>query len=167
MKNYLNIILGILFIGLLGYYIFTRSAGSVEAPLELSNEEVLDLEKNSSLVADIEGCYVARNNKDVYTLRVEKQEGQNVTGSLDFNNYQKDSSQGSFQGTYHNGLLLGAYSFQSEGMDSEMQVAFKKGDEGFIRGYGELDEEGVNFIDPQALSFEKDALSFFHQEVCS
>src|SRR5689334_4035499 len=82
--------------------------------------------------ASIKGCYVATIGKDVYTLNILSQNGEKVEGTLSFKNFEKDSSSGTFKGTYKDGILLGDYSFTSEGMDSVMQVIFKKFGDDFM-----------------------------------
>lgn len=82
------------------------------------------------------GCYVATLAKDVYTMKITSQDGIQVTGTLAYKNFEKDSSSGSLVGVYDGTMLLGDYSFNSEGMDSISEVAFKKTPEGFVRGFG-------------------------------
>ncbi|HEY1041390.1 MAG TPA: hypothetical protein VGE63_01555 [Candidatus Paceibacterota bacterium] len=115
---------------------------------------------------DIKGCYIARLAKDVYTLNIQNQTNEAVTGTLAFKNFEKDSSSGTFSGMYQNDVLLGVYSFSSEGMDSVMQVAFKKTPEGFVRGFGDVTTEGntVKFNDVNALEWDTKAV--FKAEAC-
>jgi len=102
---------------------------------------------NPKSESSIVGCYVATLDKDVYTLKVESQKGENFIGTLSFKNFQKDSSQGTYSGTYKDGILLGIYSFDSEGMHSNAQTIFKKEGDTFIRGFGSLDNTGSQFTD--------------------
>ena len=102
----------------------------------------------------IKGCYVATLSKDVYTLNIQSQENEQVSGALSFKNFQKDSSSGTFVGTYNNDILLGDYSFNSEGMSSVLQVAFKKSENGFIRGFGDMDSTGTRFADVANLTYD-------------
>ena len=116
---------------------------------------------------NIVGCYVSRTGRDVYTLNISEQEGDEVYGKLAFKNYQKDSSSGTLDGTYKDGVLLGEYAFQSEGMDSVNQVAFKRSGSDFIRGYGEMNSEGDKFVDPSALTYDgSSSLNVFKKESC-
>lgn len=102
------------------------------------NEEVV----NTPVASDyIEGCYVYKLQKDVYTLMIESASGTEVRGMLAYNNYQKDSSSGSFIGTYQEGILRGTYTFYSEGMLSERELVFKKEGNGFIQGFGDVTVE--------------------------
>lgn len=116
---------------------------------------------------DIVGCYAMRTGNDVYTLNVKTQDAGRVAGALVFKNYQKDSSSGTFTGTYANGVLLGDYAFQSEGMDSVMQVIFKKNGNTFVRGYGDVDSEGTRFIDTNTITYDSSSpLAIFTKEAC-
>lgn len=100
------------------------------------------------------GCYVATLSKDVYSMKVSAQDGKKVNGTLVFDNFEKDSSHGTFSGTYENGILLAEYSFASEGMDSKMQVIFKKVGNDFVRGYGPLNEDGTTFSDMSQIQYD-------------
>ncbi len=106
--------------------------------------------------------------KDVYTIHIVSQEGKAVSGNLSFKNYEKDSSSGTFVGTYENGILLADYTFNSEGMTSVMQVIFKKVDDGFVRGYGPVDTEGTRFTDLGAIIYDQTSpLALFAKEACA
>jgi hypothetical protein len=108
---------------------------------------------DAPLVHSIEGCYVALLGQDVYTLNILSQNGENIEGRLVFKNFQKDSSSGTYKGTYKDGILLGDYAFQSEGTDSVMQVIFKKVGDNFVRGYGEMIAEGTRFADTSKIDY--------------
>lgn len=103
----------------------------------------------------IVGCYVATIDKDVYTLDIMSQTEENVKGMLSFDNYQKDSSSGTFTGTYKDDILFGQYAFRSEGMDSIIDVVFKKEGSDFIRGFGPLDQEtGSRFTNLKKITYD-------------
>jgi uncharacterized protein YxeA len=108
--------------------------------------------------SSIKGCYVATLSKDVYTLVFLSSEGENFEGTLSFKNFEKDSSSGTFAGTYKDNILLGDYSFDSEGMHSVMPVIFKKTDEGFVRGYGEMNQTGDRFADLNNITYDDSAV---------
>ncbi len=115
------------------------------------------------------GCYVARTNgnKDVYTLNVKTQQGENISGALAFKNFEKDSSSGTFSGTYKDDILLADYTFQSEGMTSVMQVIFKKSGDDFVRGYGDVSGNGTRFTDLTKITYDVSSpLSVFKKEAC-
>ena len=103
----------------------------------------------------ITGIYVGYLAKDVYTLTISSQQGELVEGELDINNAEKDSSTGTIKGTYKNGILLADYTFKSEGTESVGWVAFKKVEDGFIRGYGEVDQgTETRLINANNLTFD-------------
>ncbi len=118
-------------------------------------------------VSSIVGCYQATILKDVYTLNIQTVNGENFSGTLRFKNFEKDSSSGIYTGTYKNDILLGEYTFQSEGMQSVMEVIFKKSGDDFIRGYGDLNEEGTRFTNPSAITYDASSpLSLFKKGAC-
>lgn len=119
-----------------------------DAPQYVAEEMVPSME-------DVRGCYVATLAKDVYSLSISSQEDERVAGTLVFKNFEKDSSAGTFEGEYKDGILFGDYAFRSEGMDSLMQVIFKKTDNGFQRGFGDVDQEtGTTFTDLNAITYD-------------
>lgn len=152
MKNFRALIL-ILLVLIIGYFAFSAN--------KKTNEQ------SNEMASSIIGCYVAGNSKDVYTMNVKSQTGENITGTLNFNNYQKDSSSGSFTGTYKEGVILADYTFASEGTTSEMEVIFKKVGEDFIRGYGDVNSDGVKFVDTTNITYESNDLSLFKKSQCN
>jgi hypothetical protein len=115
----------------------------------------------------IKGCYVAKLAKDVYTLNILEQKGRSISGKLDINNYEKDSSIGTIIGKYKNGILLADYTFQSEGIESVNQVAFKKIGNNFVRGYGQPDDEtGTRFVDTSKIVFDTSVVYYFSENDC-
>lgn len=117
--------------------------------------------KNDPIV----GCYVMRTNKDAYTLNILSQDGRVVAGRMVFKNFERDSSQGDFKGEYRKGILVGDYSFQSEGTASRVQMAFKRQGENFIRGYGETNPTGERFSDLNNITYDaSNFLSLFRKE---
>ena len=131
--------------------------------------------ENITTTSDIKGCYVARLDKDVHTLTISDDNNGKATGALVFKNFEKDSSSGIFTGTFKDGILLGDYSFESEGMNSVRQVIFKKDKDKFIEGFGPVtvvdNRESLNDIldvtYDQKLTFVKSAtcdnkISYIH-----
>ncbi len=158
MKN-LKIILYFILIVIIGVVIFSVLKKNDQKQVELPPKEE---------IVSILGCYVARIDQDVYTMNIQNENGETVSGTLDFDNFEKDSSSGVFTGTYKDGILLGDYSFRSEGMDSLMQVIFKKLGDDFVRGYGEVNQEGNSFLDPTQVEYDSSSpLSLFKKEPCA
>lgn len=129
-----------------------------------------DLKKDDSVLISeksILGCYVANLSKDIYTLTILSQEGESFEGKLNINNFEKDSSTGSLKGTYRNGILLGDFTFQSEGIESVVQVIFIKAGDNFIRGYGAVDKEtGTRFVDIKNIQYDPSVVYNFTTEGC-
>lgn len=143
--NIFYLLLGIIIIAG-GIFIYTKQQNTTEP--QYVAEELVTQE-------DIKGCYVATLAKDVYSLNILSQEDGKVSGTLVFDNFEKDSSSGTFEGEYKDGILLGEYDFFSEGMESLMQVIFKKTENGFQRGFGPVDEEtGTRFTDLEQITFD-------------
>lgn len=131
MKKYINIALVILVIIAVGIY-----------------------SKNKGNVEPVTGCYVASLKNDVYILNIDNQNNEKVSGFLTFNNFEKDSSSGSIAGVYKDGILLAIYTFESEGTTSVMQVIFKKSENNFVRGYGDMSTTTNEFIDFNAVTYD-------------
>lgn len=131
--------------------------------------------KNSSQNPDthldqgsIVGCYKAIIAKDVYTLSITDEINSLVNGTLTYNNFEKDSSSGTFIGTYKDGILMGDYSFDSEGMHSVRQVIFKKDGDNFVQGFGsaKMVNDKEVFTDLSTISYDSKNI-FIKSESCS
>lgn len=91
---------------------------------------------------NVAGCYVGKLAKDRYVLSITEQNGINIKANIAYLNYQKDSSSGTFVGTYRDGILSGIYAFRSEGMDSRRELFYRQVNTGFIPGYGPVEMVG-------------------------
>ena len=148
MKNPFKITIAILVVIIVGasiFYLKEKSAPIIQPP-------PIKVEKS------VVGCYEARLGKDLYSLAILSQVGETFEGTLSFKNFEKDSSSGPFKGTYIDGILFGEYSFQSEGMDSLIQVLFKKSADGFVRGYGKMNEAGDRFANLNDITYDLSAV---------
>lgn len=92
--------------------------------------------------AKIVGCYVAKIAKDRFILDITEQDGKDVKANIAYLNFEKDSSTGTFVGTYVDGILDGIYSFKSEGMNSRREVIYRQVKNGFISGFGPIEMVG-------------------------
>lgn len=122
-------ILALLLILIIGALMYSRKNDVVNTNVD---------EPTQVISSSIKGCYVARLSKDVYTLVIRSEDGQSVSGVLSYNNYEKDSSSGPIKGIFANDILLVDYSFNSEGMDSNSQLIFKRVGDSFIQGFGNV-----------------------------
>jgi len=105
----------------------------------------------------LKGCYIAVIKRDTIQLAITEVKGNQISGSLVYNFWEKDRSKGTFTGEYNNGVLLANYVFNAEGTTSERPVIFKKVSEGFVEGFGETrtEENKEVFADPDAIEFEQ------------
>ena len=88
-----------------------------------------------------EGCYVYNTNRSTISLQVTKLKD-SVSGTLLYALAEKDKNTGRFVGTVTNNLLVANYTFESEGVESIRQVAFKIKHDTLIEGYGETIKQG-------------------------
>jgi len=147
MKKYFKIIIAILIVIIVIISSFIYYQKTKQLPV-VNNAQVAPIES-------VLGTYVANLSKDIYTLKISSQDGESIKGELDVNNFEKDSSTGTLVGTYKDGVLLADYTFKSEGTVSVNQVIFKKTVDGFVRGYGDVDEAtGTRFVDLNAISYD-------------
>jgi hypothetical protein len=101
-------------------------------------------------------CYSYITSKDTVILKTTNANGM-VSGSLFYNLYQKDKNSGTIKGKMKGDLLIADYSFNSEGVLSVRQIAFKKTGNTFVEGYGESEEKNGKMIFKNA-----DSLDFSH-----
>ena len=100
-------------------------------------------------------CYIMANGKDTATMQMTVS-GPAVSGTLMFNLFQKDKNKGEFSGIMQDTLIVGNYTFESEGMTSVREVVFKLKDDQLYEGYGEVIEKdnGVSFTDITKLKYQ-------------
>src|SRR5207253_1778801 len=72
----------------------------------------------NTVISSGKNCYAYFNGKDTVTLTVQQAGNNNVEGRLVFRLREKDVNTGELKGKIENGLLVGYYTFQSEGMTS-------------------------------------------------
>lgn len=103
---------------------------------------------------DLSGCYMRTIKRDTLALTL-KQNGNTVNGKLSFDNYEKDGSTGSVNGTIDKNILKLIYDFQSEGMHSVMEVYFKITDKGLIHGIGDVatKSDTTYYANPQNINY--------------
>lgn len=100
-------------------------------------------------------CYVYTKNRDTAWLKL-NMEGEELTGELNYNLFEKDSNKGKIAGEMKGDTIIAEYTFDSEGMRSVREVVFvKKGDGNIYEGTGEVMEKGgkMVFKDRSALKF--------------
>lgn len=98
------------------------------------------------------GCYTYDGNGNHIVLEITEMNG-TVLGNLDYALKEKDANKGTFSGVLKDSVLIGSYTFMSEGTESTREVAFLVKEGQLIEGFGALDETGTAFQDPTSLSF--------------
>jgi hypothetical protein len=71
-------------------------------------------------------CYHAQVGSSNALLEITEQKSEKTSGSLIFQNYEKDSSYGKFTGTFKDKKLTASYTFQSEGVESTRDIIFEQ-----------------------------------------
>ena len=109
--------------------------------------------------ADVSGCYMKINGRDTAILMLE-QKGNELSGKMLYDNYEKDGSRGTVKGKEEGEIVKLWYDFNSEGMHSVMEVYFKKENGRILRGVGDMDAKtdttyfisGINYSDKEAFN---------------
>lgn len=114
-------------------------------------ETTTDVEEKSAPSLEV-GCYVydANGNRIVFEIT---DVSTTVLGNLSYALKEKDGNKGTFAGVMNDSVLLGKYTFISEGKESTREVAFLVEDAQLVEGFGELDSTGTAFKDVTVLSF--------------
>jgi len=131
-------------------YLFLDSNG------KLSATEV----SNGYIPSPLEGCFMGSLKQVRYYLTIQTQDGLNVTGNISIRNYQKDSSTGTFKGTFDGTVVTGVYTFSSEGTVSDRELFFKVSDGAILQGFGPVEEIGktAKFVRPLAIIWDNSFL---------
>ena len=134
-----------------------NKAGRPDDGKKPGNDNDSDLAGNSNdmPVADFTGCYRSAVNRDTILLQIQ-QNGKAVSGTLRFDNYQKDSSRGAVKGSAEGDKLMLWYDFNSEGMHSVMEIIYKRTSNGLVRAVGHIESkcDTARFKDRNALKFD-------------
>lgn len=106
-----------------------------------------------------ETCY--QHTKDSSTIRLNVIINDNIiTGNLTYDYYQKDKSKGTIKGQLKCDTLFADYTFMSEGVESVREVVFIKIANGWVEGYGEIDDKDgkVTFKDRSKITFDNNVV---------
>lgn len=119
----------------------------------LNSQPNQDQEKKANLT----GCYLRVIKRDTVAMMLE-QRGNAISGKLSFDNYEKDGSNGIVKGAVDKGILKLVYEFQSEGINSVMEVYFKITDRGLIQGVGEVatQSDTTSYSNPEKIIYPPD-----------
>lgn len=100
-------------------------------------------------------CYGYKENGTNISFRITRVDPV-VQGTLIYNWAEKDRNSGSFKGTLEDNIILGAYTFLSEGKQSIREVAFKVENGELIEGFGNIKNVGgvATFEDTTSLTYD-------------
>lgn len=90
-------------------------------------------------------CYEYINKKDTVSMKTYTQ-GDSIYGTLSYNFFEKDKNTGEITGKMVQEIMVLDYTFNSEGMTSVRQVAFKKNGKFLTEGYGESFEKDGKMV---------------------
>lgn len=101
------------------------------------------LEETDSLENEIDSpenvCYSYISEKDTILLKMNKI-NDNVAGTLNYNYFEKDKNEGTFEGTMVGDTLRADYTFNSEGTQSVREILFVQKGINLIEGFGDVEE---------------------------
>jgi hypothetical protein len=105
-------------------------------------------------------CYAYTKGKDTITANLTI-EGDSVNGNLAYKFFEKDKSSGPVVGTIKGDTLLLEYTFQSEGSQSILEVAFLRKNNKLTEGYGDIEDINgkVTFKNKKQLQFSGTVLN--------
>ena len=103
-----------------------------------------------------EGCYRQVTGRDTIDLRL-NQSGNSLSGTLSFDNFEKDASSGTVKGEVVNNQAVLWYDFDSEGMHSVMEIIYQADDNGLVRAVGDMRTRGDTafFSDRTVIRFDR------------
>jgi len=138
----------------------TQETNTQDSIITSTNTANIDTTLVNESVNDISGCYMQTLKRDTFAV-ILKQQGNEVTGRLTLDNYEKDGSTGTVTGKLEDGVLKLVYTFSSEGMTSIMQVYFKYEGNTLTRGIGEMSTQGDSayFINPASIKYSGSVLT--------
>lgn len=123
-----------------------------------SQKEVNTLTDTAKVIAtaELNGCYTMYIGKDTARLKLDIN-SVFVKGSLSYKRYEKDSNEGTIEGTVQHDLIKTWYRFGSEGVISVREVYFKIIGDKLAEGYGDVDmrNDTAYFKFPTALRYEE------------
>ncbi|MGB3800602.1 MAG: hypothetical protein WA952_12380 [Lewinella sp.] len=103
-------------------------------------------------VVDSATCYSFVDDRDAVMLSLTDLQG-NTRGMLDYALAEKDRNTGTLEGAWKGDTLYANYTFQSEGVESQREVAFLRRGDQLVEGYGPVNADGTGFASRDSLEF--------------
>jgi hypothetical protein len=149
------------------FFLLLTACSNSSDPSDVNNDSsrVLINDNNGSMNEGLSGCYRQVIGRDTILLQLEEYNAR-FTGKMEFDNFEKDASNGTVKGHLENGNIVLWYDFNSEGMQSVMEVILKPVSLGLIRAVGDVTSKGdtvllnhdkINF-DPSNTLYQVDCL---------
>lgn len=89
----------------------------------------------------LDGCFIKILQRDTAILSIQ-QNGNDISGKMFYDNFQKDGSRGTVKGKEEDGIIKLWYDFYAEGTHSVAEVYFKKDKGRLLRGVGDIAVKG-------------------------
>ena len=100
-------------------------------------------------------CFTYNDRGDTIRLVLTSGAGE-VNGTLVYALAEKDRNYGTLRGAWRGDTLLADYTFNSEGSQSQREVAFLRRGRSLVDGYGPLTDDGRAFTSRGSLKFPGD-----------
>ncbi len=110
-----------------------------------NNDKDLDIASTDIAKETTIHCYMKVVQQDTFLLRLNKT-GQKISGSLEYDFFEKDRNVGMVSGELNGDTLFAEYKFKSEGVESVRELAFILKEVDVQEGYGEMEEKGGRMV---------------------
>ena len=121
-----------------------------------SEKDIKINEPHSTLLEDSSAtCYIFNSEKDTVSLRLVTHEN-HVSGKLYYHYFEKDRNTGNIEGQVNGDTIFARYTFMSEGIESQREVAFLKNGNTLTEGYAPLNKStgDPDFSNRSAIKFD-------------
>jgi len=130
---------------ILAFSLFVLGFSSCQSNSSQNTSENTTSNSNDWTTSELAGKYSYVGNGDTITLDITSR-NDSLVGPLNYSFKEKDRNTGTFRGVIKDSLLVGEYSFMSEGMNSTRETVFGIVPEGLIEGFGEIEDTGEKVI---------------------
>ena len=142
--------------------VFSACSGDSNAPQSMDSSATIHNNITDTLITDnkpvqLNGCYQMTMKEDTANLRLSLQDS-TVTGNLEYHLKEKDRNTGTLAGVIRDGFIYADYTFQSEGVTSVREVAFKIEGDSLVPGFGDIKE-----VDRKVVFTDKASLQYQHE----
>ncbi len=151
-------------LSVLGLIIFSACSGTGNTPdggsdsVATMHNNIRDTIVTGRMPVRLNGCYQMTMKEDTADLKITLRDS-TVTGNLEYRLKEKDRNSGTLAGVLREGFIYADYTFQSEGVTSVREVAFKIEGDTLLPGFGDIREAGgkVVFTNRSALQYQHES----------